>query len=97
MSSRNTYLSNKERAEALILNKALKKAGVMIKSGEKNASKVKKEMRSMINSKKQAKIDYVSVVDSGNLQELKTIKKGALIALAVKIGKTRLIDNTIIK
>ena len=54
-------------------------------------------MRRLINDEKRAKIDYIAIVDQKRLREIKKVKPGSLIALAVKIGKTRLIDNTIIR
>lgn len=97
ISSRNTYLSKEERKDALVLYQSLKKAAMLVKKGEKRASKIKNIMRNMIRAKKKARIDYISIVDTENLREQKLIKKGTLIALAVWMGKTRLIDNTIIR
>ena len=97
MSSRNSYLSRKERQEARVLYEALKKARRLIKKGERSSEKIVKSMCGIIRAKKSAVVDYVSIVDMKNLKELKKVKKGALIALAVWIGKTRLIDNIIVR
>jgi pantoate--beta-alanine ligase len=97
MSSRNTYLNEKERQDALVLYRSLKKAEELIRQGERDASRIKQEMETMIRSADTAKIDYVEIVDTTNLKSLDTLKGEVLIALAVWIGKTRLIDNTIVK
>jgi len=96
MSSRNAYLSHEERKDALILYKSLREAKKLIKKGERKAVNIKKTMRKIICSKKRTRIEYISIVDVKNLEEQKNIKKGSLIALAVRIGKTRLIDNILI-
>lgn len=97
MSSRNTYLSERERKDALVLYQSLKLAQNLLSSGERDPKKVVKEMEKLIRTKKSALIDYISIVDSENLQEVERIEGEVLIALAVKIGKARLIDNIIIK
>lgn len=96
MSSRNAYLSHEERKDALMLYKSLREAKKLIKKGEREAVNIKKTMRKIICSKKRTRIEYISIVDAKNLEERKIIKKGSLIALAVRIGKTRLIDNILI-
>lgn len=97
MSSRNTCLSDVERRDAAILNQALKRAESIVSAGEKKAAVIKEEMRKMIAEKPAAKIDYIAIVDPQGLKETETIGKEALIALAVFFGKTRLIDNTMVK
>jgi len=96
MSSRNVYLSKSERKDALVLYYALNNAKALIKRGEKNSARIITAMRKMINAKKTARIDYVSMVDAGNLKDIETIKSKAIIVLAVKIGNTRLIDNMLV-
>ena len=98
MSSRNIYLSSQERKQATILRAALLCAESMVKKGTTKTAEVVKEISRLIKSKPTALIDYVAVVHAESLAELETFKPGvpALIALAVRIGKTRLIDNTII-
>lgn len=92
-SSRNTYLSKKERSAAVILNKSLNEAREIINKGERNSKVIKDYIVNKINSEPLAKVDYVEIVDSFNMKEVKQIKDKILIAIAVYIGKTRLIDN----
>ena len=68
----------------------------MIKRGEKNGTKIKNEMRKMICQRKGVAVDYISVVDTENLKDVGRVKKGTLIAVAARLGKTRLIDNIIV-
>lgn len=93
MSSRNTYLNDKERKAALILHKSLEMGAAMIKAGEKDAIKIKSAIQKMIETEPLAKVDYVEIVDNENLENVKTIDTPILVAVAVYIGKTRLIDN----
>jgi len=94
MSSRNRYLNTEGRKAALVLYKSLNLAIDMIKSGERNAATIISEMSRLIESEPLAKTDYIAIVDARSMEELTTILKGeTLIALAVFIGKTRLIDN----
>lgn len=95
MSSRNVFLSAEERQAALVLNKALKHACSLMDSGEKNADKLRADIKSMITAEPLANIDYIAICDTETLEELTTVNKSALLALAVKIGKTRLIDNMV--
>ncbi|MBI5166238.1 MAG: pantoate--beta-alanine ligase, partial [candidate division NC10 bacterium] len=97
MSSRNAYLSPKERGAALILYRALSLAKEMIKAGERDAMTVLREMTKLIERERMAKIDYVALCHTETLEDLENIEDRALIALAVKIGKTRLIDNCLIR
>lgn len=92
-SSRNTYLSDEERKAALVLNKSLKHAKELLLEDEKDAKKIIGSIESFIISEPLAKIDYIQVVDSENLKPVDKIEKPILIAIAVYIGKTRLIDN----
>ncbi|MCD6166401.1 pantoate--beta-alanine ligase [candidate division KSB1 bacterium] len=96
MSSRNTYLSESERKEAVVLYKALMHAKKLIEAGERDAEFLKREMSKIINSAPSARIDYVAIVDAYQLRELLKLEGEVLIALAVWIGNTRLIDNLII-
>lgn len=96
MSSRNVYLSKKERSDARVLYEALDLARQLIKKGLRGSGKIKKRMTGLIKTKKSAEIDYISISSIDDLEELKVVKERALIALAVRIGKTRLIDNIII-
>ena len=97
MSSRNVYLSPEERADALVLNQSLQKAESMIRRGERKTVTIIRAMEDLIRTKKQAKIDYIEVVDPDTLRPIATVESKALIALAVFVGKTRLIDNLIVE
>ncbi len=94
-SSRNTYLNKEERVAALILSKSLNKGKEAILNGERNVSKVIEIITNNLNTEKLAKVDYVEIVDNENIQRISTIKGEILCAIAVYIGKTRLIDNFI--
>jgi len=93
MSSRNIYLKQTERKDAIILYQALNLAKDLIKQGNRNSSMIISKMRQLITQKKSAKIQYISITDLKNLKPIDRIKDKTLIALAVYIGKTRLIDN----
>ena len=97
MSSRNVYLSTGERKQALVLSRALGKAKQMVSKGERKASVIKKTVIQLIRAAKDAVIDYVEVVHPETLEDLTLLEDRALVALAVKFGSTRLIDNTLIK
>ena len=96
MSSRNAYLTPAERKQATILYEALTAAQNLIAEGETRAAIIKEKITSILNSKNLATIDYIEIVDFNTLREIGTIKPPTLIALAVKFGNTRLIDNIII-
>lgn len=96
-SSRNTYLSAEERQAALCLSRSLKLGKEMIDGGEKDAVKVVEAIKAEINKEPLAKIDYVEMVDLNNLEAINEVKAPLLTAMAVYIGKTRLIDNFIIE
>lgn len=97
MSSRNTYLDPEERPAATVLFKALSLAKELWQQGEKDADQIRRQMTSRIEKEPLAKINYVSIVDVNTLEELKIIKPPALASLAVRIGKTRLIDNILLE
>ncbi len=97
LSSRNEYLNPEERRAAPILYRSLERAKSIIGSGEKESKRIINEMKGMIQKEGLVKIDYISIVDPETLENLDTIKDGALIAMAVWIGKTRLIDNIVVK
>ena len=97
MSSRNTYLNPQERKAATVLFQALFRAQEMREKGESKAEHLRQEMTSLISKEPLATIDYISVADAQSLEELDKIDRPALISLAVRIGKTRLIDNVILK
>jgi len=97
MSSRNTYLNPEERKAATVLYQSLNLAKEMWLKGEKNADKIRREMTGLIRRQPLAHIDYVSIADNETLEELEEIKTPALVSLAVKIGKPRLIDNIVLE
>ncbi len=94
-SSRNTYLSAEERQAATVLNKALTEGRRMIENGENDAKAVKNKIRAIIEAEPLAKVDYVEIVDWNQLEEVESTEGDILAAVAVYIGKTRLIDNFI--
>lgn len=93
-SSRNVYLNPKERKAALCLSKAIN-VGKTLANTETNADKIKSEMRKIIEAEPLAKIDYIEIVDNDTMQPVSKMKENTLAAMAVFIGKTRLIDNFI--
>ena len=97
MSSRNAYLSPAEREAALVLYRSLRLAGELVAGGERRAAAVAGEMRKLIEAEPLARIDYVSIVQADTLEPLETVAGRALVALAVYVGKTRLIDNLVLE
>lgn len=91
-SSRNTYLNNEERKAALCLSRAVKRGQELIRPGV-NVNEVLEGMREVIEEEPLARIDYVSIVDAFTMQPVKKVERSVLAAMAVYIGKTRLIDN----
>ena len=97
-SSRNTYLNEDERKKALIIHQALTKGEQMVRSGEKDANKVKETVRNIIESEPICRVDYVEIVDWNELQKVDTIDGPILTAVAVYMDeKVRLIDNFIVE
>ncbi len=96
LSSRNTYLAPRERAAALSLSRSLRRAQELIATGERNASRIIQEVKAIIGREKIIDIDYINICDIEGLKDLRKIEQRAVIALAVKLGKTRLIDNCIL-
>ena len=92
-SSRNTYLNADERKAALILSKSIELGKQLVAGGERNAQTIIKAMTDKINTEPLARIDYVNAVDALNIEPLETLRGEVLVAIAVYIGKTRLIDN----
>ena len=97
MSSRNTYLHPQEREAATILFKALTRAQQMREKGESKAKYLRQEIVSLIEKEPLATIEYISIADAQTLEELTKISKPALVSMAIRIGKTRLIDNIVLK
>lgn len=96
LSSRNKYLSDKEKKAALVLSKSLKEAQKAFKSGKKSVTELKALITEKIQAEPLAQIDYIDIYTFPDLEECEMIAKEALVALAVKFGTTRLIDNTIL-
>lgn len=96
LSSRNAYLSETEKKDALCLYQALTKAQTMINAGVKNTEEITVEMEKIITHCKSARIDYISIVNPETLEAVPEVRSGDVAALAVRIGKTRLIDNIIL-
>jgi pantoate--beta-alanine ligase len=92
-SSRNTYLSAEERKAALILSKSIRLGQEMVEKGETDTAKIVNAMKELISTEPLAKIDYVKAVDGLTMQQIGKVQKPMLVAIAVYIGKTRLIDN----
>ena len=96
-SSRNTYLNAEERVAALVLSRALNKGKALVESGELSAAKVKDVIMEELCKEPLARVDYVEVVDADSIEPVKELKGNILVAIAVYIGKTRLIDNFIME
>lgn len=96
-SSRNIYLNEKERQAALVLSRSLKEGKALMDAGEKDTAKIRKVITDMIEKEPLAKIDYVEVVDWNTLESVDKVDGPVLTAIAVYIGKTRLIDNFIVE
>jgi len=97
MSSRNQYLSPEEREEAVVLYRSLEEARRLIDGGERDAKRIISTIERVIRTASHAEVDYIEVVDSSTLQPLDALNGETLIALAVRIGSARLIDNIKIK
>ncbi|MCX6349226.1 MAG: pantoate--beta-alanine ligase [Candidatus Aureabacteria bacterium] len=97
MSSRNTFLNPSERREALCLRRALLQARRMAQTGERDGRRIRAAMRRIVEREPSARIDYLEIVDGEDLRPVRRIEPGARAALAVFIGKTRLIDNIKLK
>ena len=93
LSSRNSYLSPQERAEATVLFQSLRLADGLVQAGERNADKIIAAMRGLIDGVASSNIDYIAIVDPDSLEPVKEIDREVQVLLAVRIGTTRLIDN----
>lgn len=96
MSSRNVYLSSRERAQAVSLYKSLMLAKRLFSKGERDSGKIISKMKEVMSREPDAKIDYIAIVDTKELKDIKKISGTALAAIAARIGNTRLIDNVIL-
>lgn len=97
MSSRNGYLTKKERASALSLYQSLNMAETMVASGEKDASQIVCKIKDFILSKPYTKIEYVKICSPDTLKDIETLEDKALLAMAVKVGRARLVDNALLE
>jgi pantoate--beta-alanine ligase len=97
MSSRNIYLSPEERQAALCLSRSLSRVACMVQKGETRGRVIDEAVRAGIEEEPLARVEYVSLCNSATLEPVEEIQESALLALAVRIGKTRLIDNQILK
>ncbi|AFM39201.1 pantothenate synthetase [Desulfosporosinus acidiphilus SJ4] len=97
LSSRNVFLTSEQRQEALILSRSLKEAADLIQRGEGSAQKIEEFIRTGITEQSQGVIDYIEVRDADDLSEVTEINRRIVIALAVKFGPTRLIDNIVVE
>jgi len=97
MSSRNRYLQKEERQTALSLSQALQEARQWVVEGESSAETIRTRIRQIIERDGRAKIDYISVCDPRHFVELEEVQGSAVVALAVQVGKARLIDNCLIE
>lgn len=96
-SSRNTYLNAEERKAALVLSRAIFHGEEKIKQGERKAEIIVREMKEMIEAEPLARIDYVEMVDADTIEPMERAEGRVLVAMAVYIGTTRLIDNFIVE
>ncbi len=96
VSSRNRYLTRQQKKDAAYIYKALKKSGNLIKAGARKSETIIGEMRKILKQIPSMKTEYISIVDAETLQELEKVSGKVLIAVAVKIGSTRLIDNILV-
>lgn len=97
MSSRNTYLSQEERKAALSLYRSLTKAESLVRQGEKEGKRIIEAVTAEIDQEPLARVEYVRLCHPDSLEEVERVQGEALLALAVWIGKARLIDNTILR
>jgi len=97
MSSRNTYLTFEQRKAALSLNRSLQKASELFRSGERNPRRIIDAVKGVIGREKGVTIEYVEIRDAKTLDEIEIIDDQAVIALAMKVGEVRLIDNLIFR
>jgi pantoate--beta-alanine ligase len=97
LSSRNRYLNVQERKGAVALSRGIAKAQALVSAGARDADTIVRRVKAVVTAVEPSKIDYIALVNAVDLTPIKKIKDKALLALAVWIGKTRLIDNAILK
>ncbi len=96
MSSRNTYLSNEDRKKALLISASLRQAEEMFKTGVRDTAAIRKAVSDTLHREDGINIEYVDICDAMTLEDISVISKKAVLAIACRIGKTRLIDNTLL-
>ncbi len=96
MSSRNAYLSADERSAARVLSRSLAQARTVCADGERDAATLLSRVRAMVSAEPLVRLEYASVVDASTLRPVERVQSDALLALAAQVGKTRLIDNTLL-
>lgn len=96
MSSRNTYLSSEERRKALLISASLRKAEDMFKAGARDAGVIKGAVNAVLHQEDGINVEYIDICDAATLEDVTMLDKRAVLAIACRIGKTRLIDNTIL-
>jgi len=96
MSSRNTYLSDMERKKARLISASLRKAEEMVRSSERNADTIRRAVEDILHQEDGIDVEYINICDTGTLEDVAVVAGKAVIAVACRIGRTRLIDNTIL-
>ncbi len=96
MSSRNAYLSDGDREAALSLYRSLRLAESLYSEGVRDGDAMRREMLALLESEPSATVEYVSIADAGTLEELESVDRSALVSMAVRIGRVRLIDNVVL-
>jgi pantoate--beta-alanine ligase len=96
MSSRNTYLIDMERKKARLISASLRKAEEMLRSGERNADTIRRAVEDILHQEDGIDVEYINICDTGTLEDVAVVAGKAVIAVACRIGRTRLIDNTIL-
>jgi len=96
MSSRNRYLSERERQQALVLRRALEQVEKRASEGEMSSRTLMETARNVFASEPDVRIDYIAVVDPETLEDVPNVRDGALVAVAAFVGTTRLIDNILL-
>ena len=96
MSSRNEYLTAEERGRALVLRRALTAAEELVQGGEVEAGRLRAAMLEVFRGEPEVELEYAAVVDRATLEPVTEVRRGALVAVAAKVGKTRLIDNVVL-
>jgi len=96
ISSRNQYLSPQERGQAPVIHRALRRCEELVESGEQNASVIVEAMRKVLGEAPALQVEYVSLVDAESLEAVDRVKGRVLVAIAARLGSTRLIDNIVV-